>query len=553
MVLRGSLGRGAVLALVVAAVLIPIGYSGASSVKSNSLNAKTINVSLPGPFNGCTYLDPGATPTTNAINDLLVPSAFLTTSAGNLYGENGPIASAELTSLTPETVKYTITPNEKWSNGAAFNANDLVGWWVRARARPTVLSDGYRDIKTLSVAKDGYSVTAVFATPYADWNLLFRDVEALGTQGNCSLASLVARPSLGPYSVASATSNRIVLVMNKHWPIDTQRFGRVVITDSGAIPTTANSHFVNFSLVVNRSLVQAISSQPNVMSHIGSSSNIVEISFASARPLIKRIAVREALSWSIARQALVNQLWGAVTFSPSVAASALFSQGQSNYPGPAGTSPSAQTTTTTLAPNTAHNGLGDCTQCALDVLSRGGFIRTSTGWTTANRAPLGLQMAVGPSALDQTVATTVIGEWASIGIKVTVVNVRSDVAAAVATATNADDIAVFTRPTITAVSYAARSWSGPGYADAYPSGWRSVAISTLFNQATAIFNPATATSTWLKMDQKIQTSYWVRPLFTSPSLLAWSNTLTSVTTSFSVPGMLDQVPLWSVAAPSSQG
>ena len=553
MVRRGSLGRGAVLALVAVAVLIPIGRSSANAAKSNSLNSKTINVSLPGPFNGCTFLDPGATPTTNAINDLIVPSAFLTTSAGNLYGENGPIASAELTSLTPETVKYTITPNEKWSNGTSFNGNDLVGWWLRARALRTVLSDGYRDVKTLTVANDGYSVTAVFATPYADWNLLFRDVEALGTQGSCTLSSLVARPSLGPYSVASATLNRIVLVMNKHWPIDTQRFGRIVITDAGATPTSGNAHFVNFSLVVNRSLVQAISSQLNVMSHIGSSSNIEEISFASARPVIKQIAVREALSWSIARQALLNQLWGAVTFSPSVAVSALFSQGQSNYPGPSGTSPSAQTTTTTLAPSTAHNGLGDCVQCALDVLSQGGFIRTLSGWTTVNGTPLDLKMAVGPSDLDHTVATTVVGEWASIGIAVKVVDVSSDVAAAVATATNADDLAVFTRPTITAVSYAARSWSGPGYADAYPSGWRSVAITALFNQAAANFNPVTATSTWLQMDQKIQSAYWMRPLFTSPSLLAWSNTLSGVTTSFSVPGLLDEVPIWSIAPPTSQG
>ena len=553
MVRRGSLGRGAVLALVAVAVLIPIGRTSASAAKSNSLNSKTIDVSLPGPFNGCTFLDSGATPTTNAINDLIVPSAFLTTSAGNLYGENGPIASAELTSLTPETVKYTITPNEKWSNGTSFNGNDLVGWWLRARALRTVLSDGYRDVKTLTVANDGYSVTAVFATPYADWNLLFRDVEALGTQGSCTLSSLVARPSLGPYSVASATLNRIVLVMNKHWPIDTQRFGRIVITDAGATLTSGNAHFVNFSLVVNRSLVQAISSQPNVMSHIGSSSNIEEISFASARPVIKRIAVREALSWSIARQTLLNQLWGAVTFSPSVAVSALLSQGQSNYPGPSGTSPSAQTTTTTLAPSTAHNGLGDCVQCAIDVLSQGGFIRTPSGWTTVNGTPLKLKMAVGPSNLDHTVATTVVGEWASIGITVKVVDVSSDVAAAVATATNADDLAVFTRPTITAVSYAARSWSGPGYADAYPSGWRSVAMTALFNQATANFNPVTATSTWLQMDQKIQSAYWVRPLFTSPSLLAWSNTLSGVTTSFSVPGLLDEVPIWSIAPPTSQG
>ena len=553
MVRRGSIGRGAFLALIVAAVFIPLGRSGAVPAKANSLNAKTINVSLPGPFNGCTFLDAAATPTTEAINDLIVPSAFLTTSAGSLYGENGPIASAELTSLTPETVRYTITPNEKWSNGTAFNGNVLLGWWFRARALKTVLSDGYRDIKTLSVSKDGDVVTAVFNTPYADWNLLFRDVEALGIQGGCSLSSLLARPTLGPYAVTSATSNRVVMTMNKHWPIDTDRFGRIVITDAAAMPTSASANFVNFSYVVNRALVQAISARPNVMSHIGTSSDIEEISFASTRPLIKRIAVREALSWSINRQSLIDQLWGAVTFSPSIAASALYSQGQSNYPGPAGTSPSAQTTTTTLAPGTSHNGLGDCLQCAQDVLSQNGFVHLTSGWTTPSGTPLVLRMAVGPSDLDHTVATTVVAEWASIGIKVNIDDMRSDVAAAVATATNNDDMALFTRPTITAVSYAARSWSGPGYADAYPSGWRAVAVTSLFNQAIANFNPVTAASTWLQMDQKIQSSYWVRPLFTSPSLLAWTNTLTGVTTSFSVPGLLDEVPNWTVTAPTTTG
>jgi ABC-type transport system substrate-binding protein len=299
-------------------------------------------------------------------------------------------------------------------------------------------------------------------------------------------------------------------------------------------------------------MVQAISSRPNVMSHIGTSSNIEEISFAATRPLIKRVAVREALSWSVSRQSLIDQLWGAVTFSPSVAASALFSQGQSDYPGPAGSAPSAQTTTTTLVAS-GHNGLSDCLQCALDVLTQSGFVRSAAGWATTAGTPLVLRMAVGPSALDHTVATAIITQWASIGIKVDAIDVPSEVAAAVATATNADDLAIFTRPTITAVSYTARSWSGPGYADSYPSGWRSVAITKLFDQATANFNPVTAASTWLQMDQEVQTSYWVRPLFTSPSLLAWTNTLVGVTTSFSVPGLLDEVPDWTVAPPTTPG
>jgi ABC-type transport system substrate-binding protein len=289
------------------------------------------------------------------------------------------------------------------------------------------------------------------------------------------------------------------------------------------------------------------------MSHIGTSSNIEEIAFAANRPLIKRIAVREALSWSIARQTLIDQLWGAVTYSPSVAASALFSQGQSNYPGPPGTAPSAQTTTTTPATATSHNGLGDCLQCALDVLDQSGFVRSKTGWTTTAGTPLVLRMAVGPSDLDHSVAASIVGEWAAIGITVDVVDVPSEVAAAVAAATNSDDLSIFTRPTVTAVSYTARSWSGPGYVDAYPSGWRTVAVTALFNQAIANFNPVTAASTWLQMDQKILTSYWVRPLFTSPSLLAWTNTLTGVTTSFSVPGLLDEEPNWTVYTTDDAG
>jgi hypothetical protein len=54
------------------------------------------------------------------------------------------------------------------------------------------------------------------------------------------------------------------------------------------------------------------------------------------------------------------------------------------------------------------------------------------------------------------------------------------------------------------------------------------------------------------MDQKILSSYWVRPLFTSPSLLAWTNTMTGVTTSFSVPGLLDEEPNWTLSPPASQ-
>lgn len=532
-------------ALGISLVLIPLGVSSATTTTLKaSNNAKTVYISLPGPFNGCTFLDSGAGSTTDGILDLLRPSAFQVGVNGNLAGAGGPIASAELTSLSPETVKYTIAPAQKWSNGAPFTGNALVGWWMRARKLNSVQSDGYRSIKSMTVAQAGLSVTAVFSTPYADWNLLFRDVEALGSAHGCSLTTFAHRPSLGPYQVASAGTHRIVLTMNRTWPQDLNRFGRIVITDGAVIPSSRATQFVNYTLSVDRAQLQALSSHPTVLSHIGSSNLIEEMTFAPARPLTERLGIRQALSWWINRQNLLNQLWGSVTFSPSVAVSALYSQGQASYPGGSGNGPTAQTTTSTTTPSAVTNGLPDCASCAIEALRGLGYRRTALGWSVNGGSVLAIRVVVGPSGLDQSVARYVETQWERLGIVVYAVKANSDMAAAAAAAANNADVAIFSRPTITAPSYAARSWSGPPFLDSYPSGIRSAVVNRLFAQGTGIFNPVTATATWLQMDQVLMTEFWVRPLFTTPSLLEWSNSVTGVVSSFSPAGLMDQVTNW---------
>jgi peptide/nickel transport system substrate-binding protein len=528
----------------VSVLVLPAWMTSATAAPPVSNNDKTLELSLPGPFNGCTILNPGATSTTTALLDLVRPSAFLTNPAGFVNGAGGPIASAELTSLSPEVVRYSITPNEVWSNGASFSSRDLVSWWQRTRLLQSVQSDGYRAIKTMQQSKDGLTVTATFADPYADWNLLFRDVEAQGTTTGCSLRQLIARPTLGPYRIVSATPSRMVLIMNANWPAFANRFGRIVVTTSGRIPQSPTANFISYSSSVSRAQVQNLSSHPTVLSHIGALSAIEEISFAPSRPFSSRLAVRQALSLSINRQNLINRLWGSVTFSPSIAASAIFSQGQSSYPGSSGTGPSAQTTTTTTRATGSATNLADCVSCAVATLVKAGFHRTSFGWATINGYRLELRVVYGPGALDRSVVTELTKQWASIGILVHVVEVTSDMAAAQTVASSRADIAIFSRPTTTAASFAARSWSGLAFPDSYPSGWRTAATNSLYNQASVNFNPVAASSTWLLMDEAVMKDFWVRPLFTAPSLLEWSNTLGTVSPSSSVPGLIDQLPTW---------
>lgn len=556
MILRGLTGRIALAALALAIVLSPFEIAGAvPTTPTINENTRTLMISLPGPFKGCTYLDGGANPSSNAILDLVRPSAFLTSPGGNLYGAGGPIASAELTSLQPETVVYTIAPNQKWSNGQVFAGIDLVAWWQRAMSLASVQSDGYREIKSLTVSDGGLKVVAVFKAQYAEWNLLFRNLEQPGSSIGCSLSGLIHRPSLGPYVVSSATPSRVVLEMNSHWTQAPSRFGRIVLRTTGTIPASAKAAFAGYSLVVNRAREQALSAHPWVLSHIGASSNIEEMTFAPGRALTRSLNIREALSWSLNRQAMINELWGAVTFSPSPAESALFSQGQSAYPGYNGSSPTSQatTTTTTLARSGVAPGLDDCLQCAFSALTAAGYHRTKAGFASRTGAALSLRLVVGPSTLDQATAALAAKRWKAAGITVSTVGAGSDIAAAAAAASNHADIAIFARPTLTTPSYAARSWSGPAFTDTYQSGVRSPVSTALFNSAVSNFNPVAANTTWLLLDQALMSDFWVRPLFTAPSVVEWSNTMATVSGSLSVSGFLDQVTTWSTAAPPSHG
>ena len=552
MIPRGSLTKVTILLLVTGAALSNFGGIGGASTTPVSDNAKTLFVSVPGPFNGCSFLDSGATPTSNAVLDLLRPSAFQTTTSGNLVGEGGPIAAAELTSLQPETIVYTISAHQHWSSGLSFNGTDLIDWWQRARTKASIQSDGYRSIKSMTLSGDGLSVTAVFAAPYADWNQLFRDVDARGTTAGCAITNLMRRPSLGPYLVKSATASRVVLAMNPKWPLDANRYGRVVLTTGGEIPAKSSTPFANYTLQVDRAQAQSIGAHPTILSHIGTSSEVVILSFAPKGPLTSARILRQALSWSLDRQALINKLWGSVTFSPSVAVSALYAQGENAYPGVSGPGPSTQpakTTTTLPGLVTTPPGLSDCLACAYQALKSAGYHRKGGRWLDVHQVPLVIHMAIGPSSIDRATSVQVRRQWANAGIGTIVTSAASDASAAVKSATNGVDVALFVKPILTSPSFAARSWSGTPFLDSYGSGFRSATINALFNQAISNFNPVAATTTWLLLDQAVMKSYWVRPLFTAPSIVEWGNAVSGVTGSLSIPGFLDQVTSWNTAPP----
>ena len=504
-------------------------------------NGATLYVSVPGPITGCAALSATLNASTQAVLDLTLPSAFVTSSKDVPRGANGPIASAELVSLKPMTVTYTIDTRQRWSNGRAFTAGDLIAWWHRAAAAATVQSAGYRDIASMAISKNGAQVVTVFRNPFAPWGTLFRDVEERGTTTtSCDLSSLRSRPSLGPYRVASTSANSVTLIASPTWRYSLNRFSRVVVTTSSTIPLPSVP-FVAYVAAATKSSVDDLAKRALVAGHIGATDSIEELQFAPHRPLTASVAQRQAWSWLLDRKQLLNTLFGSFTFTPNVAPSLLWGQNQQNAP----QNPRVIETT-----QTPSSPVFDCLKCAFRLLSRHGFtVGRDDRLTLDGRAPV-MTMVRGPSAIDAATATVVRDHWENLGVTVTMATASSDQAASRAVAHDRFDVAVITRPMGMSPWFAATSFLGLTSPDAFATGETVPGEGALVQQAQEDFNPVTATSTWLKIDHKDMATFLVRPLFTPPSLTELSPAVTNEAISLSLTGLVDQVTTWGVAPPA---
>ncbi len=544
MVPRGS-GRRVALVTVVAGLVVvasvllayrsPRPTPGPADPASSSLT-----LDLPGPINACSVLNPSASATTTAILDLVRPSAFLTGPTDILFGEGGAIASAELVSLHPETVVYTVDPKLTWSDGHRFSVRDLVAWWHAARAVPSIADDGYRHIASMVVGKKALSVTAVFSHDFADWNLLFRDVNEAGVTSSCDVGNLTRQPSLGPYDVESASTSRVVLISNPQWTANYNRFHRVIIVTDADLSNHDATYFVRYSPVATRALVDNLVAHPRFQGRFGNSSDIEEMTFSPHDALTANPAMRTALSWLLDRRQILAKLFGTFTFTPAVPTSALFSQGQFDYP------PRVKGIRATSRDAALVSANVDCRSCAETILRRSGYQRTGQGWRDASGATLSVIVAVGPSSLDHATAALVEAEWETLGVEASELDAATEVQAASMAAAGTADVALFERPTSTTPWWAGRSWDGPGSTDAYTSGVTPAKVNSLFQLAQSTFNPATADLSWLKIDQLLLHDFWVRPLYTVPSLTVWSQDVANVVPSLSLNGLVDQVSDWGI-------
>ena len=530
--------RGLIAAVAAFAML---GLSAAPAT-AKPVNTGTLHIYLPGAFEGCTAASDSSTPAFRSVMDLTRPSAFLPNSLGRLTGVRGPFVSAELISLKPQTVVYTIDPSFRWSNGDSFSISDLTAVISEGRASDATWADGYHHIVSQTIGPKLRTLRVVFDNHYSEWAGMFRALEHSAIATPCEPSQIVSRPSLGPYSLLSLSSRIAVLQANESWPHYQQLYRTVIIEAGAPASRIGATPFVDLRYSFSSQDMTASSSHPDRMAKIGLSNHLATIFYSPRRYLPSQTIVREYLSASLNRQVLINELVGEQTFSVAPASSNLIGQSQIGYNGPSGLSPVTQMTMPVNSPP-PFTGTGDCFSCVAALLGSNQGLRRDSGLATFNGTPLTIRLAVGPSQIMKKLSQLVQNQWRSAGVGVFVAQYGSDIAAANAVAFGASDAALVEH-SVGPVASSAASWYGGRRTGQLDAGWRSPSVNAAAFRALSTFNPVEGLSAWRNVDTEIATNFWARPLFSLPYYLRWSASIPTVLPSSTMDGLICQVTLW---------
>ena len=192
---RKSLSGVAVLG-VAALALTACTTTGSTDTETDTAGGGTITVAVVNDFTSFNNQTPQANLDTNGQVGYLMGnygSAFsYIDNEFNIVREEG-FGTFEKTSDDPQTVTYTLNPENKWSDGEPVTADDMVLAWaigagyyndstVDADSGEVTTGTTYFEIAASTagldtttfpeVSEDNLSMTLVYGTPYVDWELV---------------------------------------------------------------------------------------------------------------------------------------------------------------------------------------------------------------------------------------------------------------------------------------------------------------------------------------------------------------------------------------------
>jgi ABC-type transport system substrate-binding protein len=382
------------------------------------------------------------------------------------------MAGAELTSDRPQTVTYRIRGDAVWSDGTPISDDDFTYLWRRSngsdRRIDVASTTGYQDIESVTGSPDGKTVTARFARPFADWRTLF---------ANLLPAQYVERQRGG-------------------WKTGLDK--RPEQIPSGG-PFRITRHERGQSLTL-------------------------------AHPILRDIAVREAIALATDRQQLLDRTVGQISDRARVLGNRIWLVGQPGYEDHSG-----------------GYGRGDLAAAAAR-LDQAGWTEGAGGVRVKNGRKLLLRYSTTQGVRGREQAGELLqDQLAKVGIDLELRPVDGGTLFGDRLPDGGFEIAAF-------------AWIGgpnavSGSRDTYVTGgtlnfgkFSDPAVDALFEQATAELDPDRSIALANQIDRRLWEGLHSIPLYQRPTFLAWRGTLRNLADNPTTEGPLWNAESWGFAA-----
>lgn len=543
----------------------------------------TISLGISQSPTGCNpHTTLGDTPATRMILGAVLPSPFTISPSGNPTPNPNLIVQSELVSTKPETIVYTLNPKAVWSDGTPISSADFIYAWQQQRgdddSDPTLVAStaGYRDISSVKGSNKGKTVTVIFKTPFADWQMLFGNLlpahimQRDGWNPTCSSVNADVDLSGGPFAITSVSSQQVTLSVNRHWWGVLPNSRSIVVhiaSSTDQLTQWLQSGLVQVALpgdVTPAFLTQA-TSLPGIQSQVSLSGTILQLEMDSGPNTPLSPDERFAISLSVDRQALVQQQADWALSSVQVASSHLYAQGQSGYHaattattttvGPDNPVPSSSSTTSTVIGEGGKVNFPSTPELAQvdQLMTASGQERTDGGaWHSAFGIPLVLHLVVdtGDPWAEASVAE-LVAQLNDAGFTVDTYGVPSAAQAGSVLANGFADLALIPRTTSPFLSETLAWYTqllGPPGQDGSQdwSTYDNTAFNQLVTTASQQLSPNVASADYQMADQQLWSDLVSLPLFTEPSALAFSRKVGGVTATPTSDSFLWYGQFWAV-------
>jgi peptide/nickel transport system substrate-binding protein len=580
---RGLVLCGVAVAFVLSGCSSPGGTT--TTVTYVSVAGGTISFGTNQGPTGCNPHTPtGDSAATRMVLAAVLPSPFLVDSTGSVAPNPNLILQSELVSTKPETIVYTLNPKAVWSDGVPITARDFIYAWQQQRAdapddpNSVASVEGYRDIRSVKGSDKGRTVTVVFHTLFADWQMLFADLlpahimETVGWNPQCPSVSAAIDLSGGPFEITSVSAQAIGLGVNPKWWGTAPNVKGVTVhiaASTEELAQWAQSGFVQVSLTdsFTPGYLSQVSSLAGEQSEVDQSATFLQLEMASGADSATPADVRQAIALSVDRQALVTQRVNWALPGEAVSTSHIEIDGQAGYHGPpsADTPPTVPTSTTTSTTTIGQGGsvnfpITPVLDQASALMEAANYLRAgSQPWESVLGVPLTLRLAYDESDVWATAtAPQLQAQLQSAGFDITLVPEATAGATGAALSSGSADLALLPRTSTPFLSQALAWYTtllgAPGVDGS--QDWTNYSDST-FNQlvttAAHQLNPNTAATDYVAADAQLWADMVALPLFVEPTALVWSRTVSGITPTPTSDSLLWYAQTWAIRVPEITG